>query len=145
MVFTAGCGSQGGTLNLKLDNPAATSIPGNNTGTNTGNNTGNTSGKSLMSVWTDATNGYYQLDLSSASFGVASKGTIKIVITNDICSCDVFIQGYENVGTATISNCAGTISIPGYTCSSFNQTGNYYNDKGILTICDAANQCRTMR
>lgn len=137
LFLAVGCGSQGGTLNLKLDNASSASSGGDSTG-------GNNSGKPLQSLWTDATNNFYQIDLRSTLIGTASQLTVKTIL-NDTCTCQALLQGSESSGTAAISNCSGASSSPLYTCADFNISGTYTNSAGTLSICNAANQCQILK
>lgn len=130
-LLLSACGKSGGTLNLTLDPPAASS---------SGSNDSSSSVKPLFSVWTEANN-YYQMDLRSVQFGASSNVTVT-TITAQSCSCKVLAQGSESSGTMAFSSCAGTYP----DCASFNLSGTYTkSNASLLQICLNASSCTNLK
>jgi len=129
-LLISACGKSGGTLNLTLDPPAASS----------GNNDGSSTAKPLFSLWTEANN-YYQMDLRAVRFGVSSNVTVN-TITSQTCSCKVLTQGSETSGTMAFSSCAGTYP----DCASFNISGSYTkSSSSLLQICLNPTSCTNLK
>lgn len=125
MLFVAGCGDKGGTLTLTMESKS----PANDT-------SGENSSKPILSLWTDASNSFYQVDLRSAKYDLNSTMTVNF-ITGESCTCSVLIKGTESSGAITISSCSGNSSY----CSSFNiASGNYTKSSAnLLQVCDSGN------
>ena len=125
MLFIVGCGNQGGTLTLTMESKSPPS-----------NASGGNSGKPIMSLWTDATNSFYQVDMRNAKYDLNSTMTVNF-ITNESCTCSVLIKGTETSGAITISSCSGNSTY----CSSFNiASGNYTKSSAnLLQVCDSGN------
>ena len=140
MIFVAGCGSQGGTLNLQVD---AASTGSNNNGSGGTGGTSSGSSKALLSSWTES-NGYFRVDLSSVKMSVSSPISI-VAITGETCSCNILIQGSDSSGSMAFSSCSGTVQ--GQSCASqFNSSDNYTNSAETLQICSTVNStCLTLK
>lgn len=118
--ISSGCTGKDGTLTLSATNNA------------------NSSNKPLMSEWTEVGN-TYKIDLRQAGFGVISNATVT-AITGQSCACQVMIQGSEQAGNITVSNCNGVAQ-----CSLFNSAGTYTRASGQLNICAAVNNCNSFK
>jgi len=124
-LLLSACGKNGGTLNLTLDPPPASSSGGIDNPS---------SSKPLFSVWTG--NGI-AMDFRSVRFGVSSSATA--TLGAQTCSCQVLTQGSEASGTMAISSCSGTDPA---TCSVINGTANYAKlNSSTLQICLAVGSC----
>ncbi len=118
--FGTGCKGKGGTLTLSATNNA------------------NSMNKPLFSEWVEVGN-TYKIDLRQASFGVISNATVTAV-SGQACACQVMVQGSEQSGNISVSNCNGVAQ-----CSLFNSTGTYSRANGSLNICAAANNCQSFK
>ncbi len=120
MGISTGCKGKGGTLTLTATNNA------------------NSANKPLFSEWVEVGNSY-KIDLRQANYGVISNATVTAV-TGQACACQVMIQGTEQSGNITVSNCNGVAQ-----CSLFNSAGTYTRANGSLNICAAANSCNSFK